>query len=569
MPNNDDPSDDEDMEDDESRPEQAETRHLLEFQRRKDRYLWYLVETSHDEVYDLVTSVLDDLVAGGGEDDDNDENHIAWVESPVMLPSIDDREILADPTRISSSRRSWLWNLWWTWGKPRVREACVWIRGAQWVNHIPQSRALTNKDRLAGAVQRLCRHRRGNVHQPQQWPSTLLCRNNSDEQRAVSSMASLRSDPFFVCAPTFVLPQEYVSFAKLFAEVRGLWILKPVGMSRARGITLVTEIEDVQYESTVVLQKYIERPLLVDRAYKFDLRLYVLVTSFQPTLEAFISTLGFARIAGRRYTPVGGGVGPNTTVGGGGAAQRRDFGGNREGHLTNTSVSLAAKATSSSTAAGGALRPDTKWTLATLRRRFHERVGATATSSGGSSTAVPWEVVWSRIRTVVTTTLVAVQGSIPAAPCTFELFGFDVMLDDEYRPWVIEVNASPSMEITGAEDEEVKPTLIHDVVKLVDPAPLDRHALLEAVEAALEGGATGNSAPLSSSGPTAVGTRKKSTSSTGAGKQTTAPWAQVRDRILRGWVPRAVGEIPKHLGQFEVLAPSEEYRQLKKQRRQM
>ena len=38
--------------------------------------------------------------------------------------------------------------------------------------------------------------------------------------------------------------------------------------------------------------------------------------------------------------------------------------------------------------------------------------------------------------------------------CT-KVLGFDVMLDDEYLPWLIEVNHSPSMAIAGNEEEEV------------------------------------------------------------------------------------------------------------------
>ena len=43
------------------------------------------------------------------------------------------------------------------------------------------------------------------------------------------------------------------------------------------------------------MQRYIKDPYLLD-GYKFDLRLYVLVTSFQP-LEAFIYKDGFGRIS--------------------------------------------------------------------------------------------------------------------------------------------------------------------------------------------------------------------------------------------------------------------------------
>ncbi|CUI15406.1 Hypothetical protein, putative, partial [Bodo saltans] len=166
------------------------------------------------------------------------------------------------------------WNLWWTWGKPRVQQRAVWLLGAQYVNHIPRSWHLTKKDSLKSNVQRYLR--RG---------TTSGVSPSSERQM------------FEIVPPSFALPKEYVAFASCFAETRGTWIMKTVGMSRGRGISLVSDIADVIYDAPVVVQRYIERPLTVDGGYKFDLRIYVLVTSFQPRLEAFVSTLGFARIA--------------------------------------------------------------------------------------------------------------------------------------------------------------------------------------------------------------------------------------------------------------------------------
>ena len=72
------------------------------------------------------------------------------------------------------------------------------------------------------------------------------------------------------------------------------------GLSRGRGISLLNDIGQVTYGTTAVIQRYCHNPLLLD-GYKFDLRLYVLVTSFNP-LEAFYYEDGFVRIATVPYS---------------------------------------------------------------------------------------------------------------------------------------------------------------------------------------------------------------------------------------------------------------------------
>ena len=104
---------------------------------------------------------------------------------------------------------------------------------------------------------------------------------------------------------TFTLPGEYVQFCTEFARKadlptsKNLWIMKPAGSSRGRGIFVFNDIAAVSYTECVIVQAYIERPLLLE-GYKFDLRLYVLVTSMNP-LEAFLYQEGFARFSSERY----------------------------------------------------------------------------------------------------------------------------------------------------------------------------------------------------------------------------------------------------------------------------
>ena len=43
-----------------------------------------------------------------------------------------------------------------------------------------------------------------------------------------------------------------------------------------------------------------------------------------------------------------------------------------------------------------------------------------------------------------------------------------VMLDEDLRPWLIEVNASPSMSVDSAGDRALKTALFQDVLNVVD-----------------------------------------------------------------------------------------------------
>jgi tubulin polyglutamylase TTLL5 len=71
-------------------------------------------------------------------------------------------------------------------------------------------------------------------------------------------------------------------------QARGLnlWILKPSCLSRGRGIFLLDSASNAVCQQPSVVQRYIADPLLL-HGHKFDLRLYVCVTSFNP-LEAFM-----------------------------------------------------------------------------------------------------------------------------------------------------------------------------------------------------------------------------------------------------------------------------------------
>jgi len=56
----------------------------------------------------------------------------------------------------------------------------------------------------------------------------------------------------------------------------------------------------------------------------------------------------------------------------------------------------------------------------------------------------------------------------------FELFGFDVLIDSDFKPWVIEVNLSPSLATDSLLDMQIKSNLIADTFNLIGLKQFDR-----------------------------------------------------------------------------------------------
>jgi tubulin polyglutamylase TTLL9 len=50
----------------------------------------------------------------------------------------------------------------------------------------------------------------------------------------------------------------------------------------------------------------------------------------------------------------------------------------------------------------------------------------------------------------------------------FELYGFDILFDANLKPWLIEINASPSMTANTPSDYEMKVGLLDDTFTCLD-----------------------------------------------------------------------------------------------------
>jgi len=51
----------------------------------------------------------------------------------------------------------------------------------------------------------------------------------------------------------------------------------------------------------------------------------------------------------------------------------------------------------------------------------------------------------------------------------FELYGFDIILDEKLKPWLLEVNVCPSLSSSSPFDKQIKTMLLSDVLHLVGP----------------------------------------------------------------------------------------------------
>ena len=56
----------------------------------------------------------------------------------------------------------------------------------------------------------------------------------------------------------------------------------------------------------------------------------------------------------------------------------------------------------------------------------------------------------------------------------FEILGFDVLIDSDLKPWLLEVNLSPSLATDSPLDHTIKSTLITDAFNLVGVKRFDR-----------------------------------------------------------------------------------------------
>lgn len=110
---------------------------------------------------------------------------------------------------------------------------------------------------------------------------------------------SRRFPEFDIMPYTYVLPKDHDQLAS-YLDVTGKHVIvKPPASARGRGITIVNKIEEISVDEPLIVQHYIDSPLCINGS-KFDLRIYVYVSSLNPLL-IYVYNNGLVRFASVPY----------------------------------------------------------------------------------------------------------------------------------------------------------------------------------------------------------------------------------------------------------------------------
>jgi hypothetical protein len=100
---------------------------------------------------------------------------------------------------------------------------------------------------------------------------------------------------------------------------------------------------------------------------------------------------------------------------------------------------------------------------------------------------INFQKVFTQVKSLIIKTLISVENTIvhnvQKNPTTrnncFELYGFDILVDAQMLPWVLEVNVLPSLSSSSIFDKKIKTMLTCDALTLVGIQGYDKLAFNE------------------------------------------------------------------------------------------
>lgn len=310
------------------------------------------------------------------------------------------------------------WTLQWS-TKRYLSQEILGLESHQKLNHFRRTSAITKKDNLQRNIRRMrCNYKKMYDFHPETW----------------------------------LLPMQHSQFAALYHPSlshlpKKIWIAKPSSGRRGQNISIFQELSELKYNRhSIIVQEYIRDPFLIG-GYKFDLRIYVLVTSFRP-LCVWLFSDGLCRFSTHTY-------------------DLSDLS-NAFAHLTNVSINKNSKTFAEKKSVIG---KGCKWTITHLMEYLIANPiiseNETKQNKENDNQNNIKERIWSQIRDIIILTLISINLDVEQSEHCFEMFGFDILVDEKMKCWLLEVNGSPAIAINCEVDEAVKRSMLSDLIDCV------------------------------------------------------------------------------------------------------
>jgi tubulin polyglutamylase TTLL6/13 len=290
------------------------------------------------------------------------------------------------------------------------------------------------------------------------FPGMWAIARKADMIRNLESMQRLSPGSYDFYPRSFILPGNYQDLRSYWTRANQIkqrkrtFVIKPDRGSLGRGILLIQDPESISsYSELAIAQKYIS-PFLVDNL-KFDLRIYALITSIDP-LRIYIHREGMARFCTEPYEE------PNST--------NLD---NLFAHLTNYSLNKKNE------------------NFTADHEHSHKRP-MSAIFAEIAKRGFDAQKLQNQIDEILRLTIAAIQpflannyrSVVPTndgkSRC-FELLGFDILIDKRARPWLLEVNFMPMLDIDTNFDKELKFSVIKGIFTIIGLSPGFKSAVLK------------------------------------------------------------------------------------------
>uniref|UniRef100_A0A8C6EZB2 Tubulin--tyrosine ligase-like protein 9 n=1 Tax=Marmota marmota marmota TaxID=9994 RepID=A0A8C6EZB2_MARMA len=238
---------------------------------------------------------------------------------------------------------------------------------------------------------------------------------------------------------TFEMPCEYHLFVEEFRKNPGItWIMKPVARSQGKGIFLFRRLKDIMdWRKGTACKKF--------QGFEAQPSRYSINSSgsHDPrNSDDQRDEIPVENYVAQRYIE-------NPYLIGGRKFDLRVYVLVMSVHLTNVAVQK--------TSPDYHPKKGCKWMLQRFRQYLASRHGPEAV-----------EALFGDMDNIFIKSLQSVQKVIISDKHCFELYGYDILIDQDLKPWLLEVNASPSLTASSQEDYELKTRLLQDTLHVVD-----------------------------------------------------------------------------------------------------